>query len=114
MQKIRFLIGLLLLAGTVRLSRLPWELGITDLLAKLALVDGTARYSTRRTVEDHGGPRRNEEIALRAQRIAACSVALDVLRSSSVLNACFRSTRVRDAPAPALIWCYLPGMSQME
>jgi hypothetical protein len=53
------------------LSRLPWELDITHLLATLELVDGTARYSTRRTIEDHEGPRRREGIALRAQCIAA-------------------------------------------
>jgi hypothetical protein len=46
------------------------------------------------SAEGHGGPRRKEEIALRAQRCAASSVALDVLRSSSVLNAFFRSADI--------------------
>ena len=48
-----------------------------DLLAALVLVDGTVRFSTRRSREDHGGPRRKKEIALRAQRIAASSVGLE-------------------------------------
>jgi hypothetical protein len=45
--------------------------------AALVLVDGTVRFSTRRSREDHGGPRRKKEIALRAQRIAASSVGLE-------------------------------------
>ena len=40
-------------------------------------VDGPARHSTRRKVEDHGGTRRREDLALRAQRIHSSFVALD-------------------------------------
>jgi hypothetical protein len=39
-------------------------------------------------------PRRKEEIALRAQRIAAFFVALGVLRPSSALGTFFRSTNI--------------------
>ena len=81
----RFLQGYRVCRGSLKSRTLP---------ATLALVGGTARYSTRRTIEGHGGPRRKEEIALRAQRSAASSVALDVLRSSSVLNAFFRSAGI--------------------